>query len=107
MVPQPIINRKKHGFGVPIGRWFRKELKDYLPEILLSHESLNRGYFQPELLRQIIDEHQSGKCDRAHQLWSLLTLEIWHRIFIDQTADSHCYLEVSRNLNSPDYSFYP
>jgi asparagine synthase (glutamine-hydrolysing) len=91
IVPPQIITRKKHGFGVPIGRWFRKDLKHYLSEILLSSESLNRGYFQPELLRQLIEEHQSGKCDNAHKLWTLLTLEIWHRIFIDQTAYSHFY----------------
>ncbi|MGK7905037.1 MAG: asparagine synthase (glutamine-hydrolyzing) [Hormoscilla sp.] len=83
IVPSHIIHRQKHGFGVPIGRWFRTDLKDYVPELLLSGDSLNRGYFRPEFLRQLIDEHQSGKCDRAHQLWTLLTLEIWHRLFID------------------------
>lgn len=101
IVPQQIINRKKHGFGVPIGRWFRQDLKDYLPEILLSHESLNRGYFQPDSLRQLIDEHQSGKCDRAHQLWTLLTFEIWHRLFIDRITD------FSPNLYTPDQNFSP
>jgi asparagine synthase (glutamine-hydrolysing) len=84
IVPDEIIHRKKHGFGVPVGRWFRTNLKRYLHETLLSPEALQRGYFHESPLRRLINEHQSGKRDHGHRLWALLTLEIWHRIFIDQ-----------------------
>jgi asparagine synthase (glutamine-hydrolysing) len=84
IVPDEIIHRKKHGFGVPVGRWFRTSLKHYLHETLLSPEALQRGYFHESSLRRLIEEHQSGKRDHGHRLWALLTLEIWHRVFIDQ-----------------------
>jgi asparagine synthase (glutamine-hydrolysing) len=84
LVPRKIIKRKKHGFGVPVGHWFRTDLKRYVQEVLLSSQALGRGYFRKRLLRKLIDEHQNGKRDNGHHLWTLLTFEIWHRIFIDQ-----------------------
>ena len=87
LVPQEIIDRPKHGFGVPVGKWFRADLKDYVREILLSPEALKRGYFREEGLRWLIQQHQEGKRDFGPQLWALLTFELWHRIFIDGGID--------------------
>jgi asparagine synthase (glutamine-hydrolysing) len=84
MVPREIIHRKKHGFGVPVGHWFRTSLKDYVRDSLLSPEALRRGYFREEALRHLIEEHQRGKRDHGHRLWALLTFETWHRMFIDE-----------------------
>jgi len=84
VVPQEIIDRPKHGFGVPVGKWFRTDLKDYVKEMLLSPKALKRGYFREEALRWLIRQHQEGKRDFGHQLWTLLTFELWHRIFIDK-----------------------
>jgi len=95
IVPQEIIRRKKHGFGVPVGRWFRTSLNSYLHETLLGREALARGYFHEPTLRRLIAEHESGKRDHGHRLWSLLTFEIWHRIFIDQEK-SHWLSEASK-----------
>ena len=69
---------------MPVGRWFRTSLKDYVRETLLSPDALRRGYFHEPSLCRLIEEHQSGKRDHGHRLWALLTLEIWHRVFIDQ-----------------------
>jgi asparagine synthase (glutamine-hydrolysing) len=88
IVPQEIIDRKKHGFGVPVGQWFRTSLKSYLRDTLLSREALRRGYFDEAALRRLIAEHESGKRDHGHRLWALLTFEIWHRMFIDQESSS-------------------
>jgi asparagine synthase (glutamine-hydrolysing) len=87
IVPDKIIHRKKHGFGVPVGRWFRTSLKRYLHETLLSPEALSRGHFNERTLRRLIAEHDSGKRDHGHRLWALLTFEIWYRIFIDQDVN--------------------
>jgi asparagine synthase (glutamine-hydrolysing) len=84
IVPPEIIRRKKHGFGVPIGQWFRTSLKDYVRDLLLSPNAVRRGYFREEVLRGLLDEHQTGKRDHGHRLWALLTFEVWHRVFIDQ-----------------------
>jgi asparagine synthase (glutamine-hydrolysing) len=83
LVPAEVIARRKHGFGVPIGRWFRTDLKDYVRDVLLDPQALRRGYFNEATLSRLVDEHQSGKRDYSHCLWALLTFEVWHRMFID------------------------
>ncbi len=84
IVPREILHRKKHGFGVPVGRWFQTQLKHYVREMLLNPQALRRGYFKEEPLRRLIDEHQGRKRDHGHKLWALLTFEMWHRVFIDR-----------------------
>jgi len=84
LLPREIVWRKKHGFGVPMGRWFRAGLKDFLCDAILSPEALQRGYFKEQAVRTLVGEHMSGKRDHGHRLWALLTFEIWHRLFIDQ-----------------------
>jgi asparagine synthase (glutamine-hydrolysing) len=84
ILPKDIIHRKKHGFGVPVGRWFRTRLNSYVRDTLLSRDALLRGYFNEAVLRRLIAEHESGKRDHGHRLWALLTFEIWHRMFIDR-----------------------
>ncbi len=83
MIPDENIFRRKMGFGVPVGLWFREGLKDFLRESLLSTQTLKRGYFNPHALRAMVEAHIQGKKDYAFQLWALLMLELWHRQFID------------------------
>lgn len=83
ILPEEILNRKKMGFGVPVGRWFRGELRDFLRETLLSSKSLGRGYFKPDKLRRIVEDHINAKKDYSNQLWAFLVLEFWHRKFMD------------------------
>lgn len=82
-IPGENIHRQKMGFGMPIGKWFRHDLKDFLRDTLLSGASLKRGYFQPGVVQNMVNEHLTGKRDFAFQLWSLLMLELWHRRFYD------------------------
>lgn len=84
LVPREAVYRKKMGFGVPIGDWFRGEMKGYVREILLSEKSLNRGVIRPEMLRRYVDEHTSSKRDHAFKLWTLLMLELWFERVVDQ-----------------------
>ena len=83
LVPAENLNRSKMGFGVPIGHWFRGAMQPFLRETLLSEKALARGLFQPERVRQLIDEHVSVKADHSHRLWTLLMLELWFERFID------------------------
>ncbi|MGC9065461.1 MAG: asparagine synthase (glutamine-hydrolyzing) [Candidatus Ratteibacteria bacterium] len=83
-LPEKIIKRKKMGFGVPIGKWFRDELKTFVQEILLSKDALSRGYFNPEAIKLIVKQHTSGQVDHSARLWSLVMLEMWHKIFVDK-----------------------
>ncbi|HXT63878.1 MAG TPA: asparagine synthase (glutamine-hydrolyzing) [Pyrinomonadaceae bacterium] len=83
IVPGENLTRKKMGFGVPIGYWFRGSMQSFLRETLLSEKSLQRGFFKPERVRAIISEHIDNKVDHSHRLWSLMMLELWFQRFID------------------------
>jgi asparagine synthase (glutamine-hydrolysing) len=83
LVPKDVIYRRKMGFGVPIGKWFRNEMKDFVREVLLSERSLKRGIVKQGILEKYIEEHMSGKRDHAFQIWTLLMLELWFQKFID------------------------
>jgi len=83
LIPKENIYRTKQGFGVPLGQWFRDELKDFLYDNLLNDRTLNRGYFKPDFIKQMVRLHLSRKKDYSFQLWTLLMFELWHRRFID------------------------
>jgi asparagine synthase (glutamine-hydrolysing) len=83
LLPTDIQRRRKMGFGVPLDHWFRAELKPLLHDLLLDRRSLDRGYFEPKAVRQLVEEHVSARWDHSYRLWSLLCLEAWHRMFLD------------------------
>jgi asparagine synthase (glutamine-hydrolysing) len=83
LLPPETLTRRKMGFGVPVGDWIRGDLRPWMEDLLLSPRSLKRGYFQPEALRQIVDEHLEGREDRSFAVWALLWLELWHQEFMD------------------------
>jgi asparagine synthase (glutamine-hydrolysing) len=86
LLPESITRRPKMGFGVPMGHWFRQDLKDYSREVLLDPRSLGRGYFRPAAVERLLQEHASGAFDHGHRLWALLCLELWHRQWFDQSS---------------------
>lgn len=81
-LPDDIIERKKHGFGLPLGAWLRRDMEP-LREILLSRRARERGLLDITVVERLIREHESGARDHNRQLWALLTLEEWHRQFVD------------------------
>jgi asparagine synthase (glutamine-hydrolysing) len=83
LVPTENLTRAKMGFGVPIGHWFRGSMQAFLRETVLSEKALGRGLFDKAKVRQIVDQHVSGKMNHEHRLWSLLMLELWFQRFID------------------------
>lgn len=83
LLPAENLARRKMGFGVPIGQWFRGQLQPFMRETLLSERALGRGLFQPGAVRQLIELHTRGEKDYSHQLWTLLMLELWFLRFID------------------------
>lgn len=82
-IPRETIYRRKVGFTVPLTPWFRGPLAGFVHEILLGERALSRGYFRPEVLRRVVEDHLGGKVDRGRAIWTLLSLEIWHRLFLD------------------------
>ena len=86
LLPQDIIDRRKQGFGVPIGVWFRGGLRELFADTLLSARSLQRGYFQPSFVRRLVDEHLAGTRDHTLRLWQLVVFERWHQQYLDAEA---------------------
>jgi asparagine synthase (glutamine-hydrolysing) len=84
LVPPEVVYRRKMGFGVPVGKWFRNEMKDFVRGTLLSEKSLRRGIVRPDILKRYVKEHTGGERDHAFQLWTLLMLELWFQRFIDK-----------------------
>ena len=83
LLPSENLDRRKMGFGVPIGHWFRGKMQPFLREVILSDKALRRGLFKPEAVRQLVELHTRGERDYSHQLWTLLMLELWFNRFID------------------------
>lgn len=81
LVPDEILSGKKHGFMVPLGDWFRNELRDYAHEVLLDRQALGRGYFEKQAIIDLLDEHAAGAVDHGSRIWALLFLELWHQEF--------------------------
>lgn len=79
VLPPSILERPKIGFRVPVNEWFRGSMRGYLTGHLLGSDSRTRDYYHPEALRSYVDEHTTGRQNHEKLLWSLLTLEIWHR----------------------------
>jgi asparagine synthase (glutamine-hydrolysing) len=82
LIPPSIARRPKMGFGVPLDRWFRNELRPLLHETLLSEQALSRGLFRPETVKQLVDEHVTGRWDHSYRLWALLVLELWQQTWL-------------------------
>ncbi|WP_215409724.1 asparagine synthase (glutamine-hydrolyzing) [Janthinobacterium sp. JC611] len=82
LLPQAILERPKVGFRVPVNEWFRGPMKDYLYEHLTAAESRTRHYYHAAALQQVLAEHVAGRQNHEKLLWSLLTLEIWHRQYL-------------------------
>jgi asparagine synthase (glutamine-hydrolysing) len=83
LLPETIRRRPKMGFGVPLDYWFRHELKEYVREVLLDRRTLERGYFRPPAVAELLDQHQQGHFSHGYRLWSLLILELWQRQWLD------------------------
>jgi asparagine synthase (glutamine-hydrolysing) len=83
LVPRHILERRKQGFGVPLGTWFRGNLRELFADTLLSPASLQRGYFQPAFVRRIVGEHLAGKRDHTLRLWQLVVFEKWQQQYVN------------------------
>lgn len=83
LLPKEIKRRGKMGFGIPLGPWFRNELKKTFEENCIKDSFITRGYFKKEELLRLWEEHQRFKKDNGYKLWTILILELWHKIYLD------------------------
>ena len=86
LLPHEILDRKKQGFGVPLGVWFRGGLTDVFSDVLRSSRTRQRGYFEPRFVDRLVHEHLTGRRDHTLRLWQLLVFELWHRQYVDESS---------------------
>jgi asparagine synthase (glutamine-hydrolysing) len=82
-LPPLVAARGKTGFGVPLARWFRDELRPLARELLLDERARSRGWFDPRAVERLLDDHAAARADNGHRLWTLTMLELWQRTYVD------------------------
>jgi len=96
ILPPEILTRKKMGFPVPIGNWFRHRFRHVVDEYVLSARALSREIFDANYVRELVARHNAGE-NHDERLWSLVNFEIWQRQFIDsERADEKELVSVAR-----------
>jgi asparagine synthase (glutamine-hydrolysing) len=85
LIPPEVIYRKKHGFSIPLKQWFRTSWREPVRRLLLSGPARQRGLFEPAAVGRLLDQHAAGRANHAARIWTLMVLEIWHRLFVDRT----------------------
>ncbi len=87
-LPPELLTREKQGFGFPLHRWLRDDLKEMINDILGSSKLISDGYFDKNYVHKILLNHQSGRADHQMRIWSLLNSELWYRRYSTQKIDS-------------------
>lgn len=77
LVPREILHRPKRGFGVPLASWFRGPWRTLLEDRLLERDGPLWDWIRRDAVRSMVDDHLTGRADRSHGLWTLLTLHVW------------------------------
>jgi len=88
-LPHDVIYRPKTGFGAPLRRWLRSELRDLVQDTLSPAALRRRGFFDPTAVAKLIDEDRRGKVDGSYTIFALLSFELWCRSFIDAVPQDH------------------
>lgn len=98
ILPSDILNRKKRGFGTPMGAWLKKELAPVLRRLLSPEVLSRRGLFHQPVVERLIADHESNRIDGTDALLALLNLEIWSRLYLDQRDPSDVTAELKSYL---------
>ena len=83
LIPAELASRRKTGFGIPLGTWFRGPLRELARDTLLGARAEARGQLRSEVVERLLSEHVRGEQDHGHRLWCLLVLELWQRSWLE------------------------
>jgi asparagine synthase (glutamine-hydrolysing) len=89
LLPQEIIHKKKHGFGIPVANWLKSDprMRQLARDTLLSQRAFERGYFQRDFVKALFQRHEADDSSYyGDTLWTLLVLEMWHQQTVDKPA---------------------
>ncbi|HTV09554.1 MAG TPA: asparagine synthase (glutamine-hydrolyzing) [Candidatus Aquilonibacter sp.] len=96
-LPNEIIDRKKEGFPMPFSLWFRTECRAFVHDLLSPETVRRRGLFQPDYVQRLLNEHDAKTADHGSLIWGLLSVELWHRAFLDSGRP-----KCSHHIAEPD-----
>jgi asparagine synthase (glutamine-hydrolysing) len=94
VLPKEIVNRKKMGFPVPVGRWLRGPFAHVVDEYVLGERAIRRGIFDREFVTELVARHKSGE-EHTERLWALINFEIWQRRFFEGEEEGSAPAEAS------------
>lgn len=76
-LPEDIVKRAKKGFGIPVAKWFRNDLREMVADVFSENRIRQQGIFNERTIAQLWQEHQSGRKDNRKQLWTLFMFQLW------------------------------
>jgi asparagine synthase (glutamine-hydrolysing) len=82
LVPRKLLDRSKMGFGIPVNRWLRNELRPLLSEYLGEERIRKEGFLLPGGVSRLVREHLSGRRDHQYRLWALLVFGMWRERYL-------------------------
>ena len=86
MLPADVLYRPKMGFAVPLARWFRGPLRQRVRNSLLKGQIADSGWFNPDMIKQIVEQHESGIRDHSTPIWTLLMYDAFLRCVMNDSA---------------------
>jgi len=84
VLPEATVRKRKHRFFVPIDLWLERSLNEIASQVLSEESCRRRAYFKTDKIRKIFRNFGRSKLYHSRQIWSLLTLELWHRTYVDR-----------------------
>lgn len=89
-LPNEILTRPKTGFGAPLRRWIRGELREMVRDVLAPESLTRRGLFEPAAVARLIASNERGEVDASYLIFSLMCVEMWMRSFLDRAVTPSC-----------------
>jgi asparagine synthase (glutamine-hydrolysing) len=77
LLPQQVIKRPKKGFGMPVAKWVKGELRTFVRDAFAPERLKKRGLFNADYVERLLDEHERGVADHRKLIWTLLMFEMW------------------------------
>jgi asparagine synthase (glutamine-hydrolysing) len=99
LVPPELLRRRKRGFSIPAAAWLRGKLEPFARETLSPQALRRQGFFQPEAVTRLIDDHVAGREDLSRQLWGLLAFTLWHERHVQRAPGPLRQARVSEVLS--------
>ena len=83
ILPPEVINKKKKGFGCPMGNWIKNDLHEYVFDLLSEETIKRRGYFSHGVIKNMINDHYNNRGDYTDHILALISFELWHQAYLD------------------------